>query len=152
MIRDRCSSSSLWYCSVLDLQAQLLPSQKPVVQSIPLTKIKLWNRGGTPHLANSAHQPFFRLVVDSRGLRHIQRQEESLAGGSFPSEHFGYIVGSAESFSDVIADFAVGIPGQWSNADIADSVSSGWPVCELLEAFMSGIHLTHPLWNWGIAF
>ncbi|PHH80890.1 hypothetical protein CDD80_5810 [Ophiocordyceps camponoti-rufipedis] len=114
IIHDLSSPTTLRYCSTLQLFRELSsPNTCSQYKSMPLTNIKSWERGGQPETQDYDYDlPLIRLVLDSRGLLSITRLRERdspCVDQYYPSQHFGYVLESAQALSHVVFDFEVSI-------------------------------------------
>lgn len=120
IVSDFARPSTLWrFASVLDLVEELSQESFDLMESIPLNLISSWDRGSKPvlELDNSAN-PFIRLVIDSRGLRHIQRLSEMPQPAEGRTDSYAYVLEHEFIFKGVTADFNHGF-GHLKMPDVA---------------------------------
>lgn len=73
-----------------------------------LSQIESWTRGSAPTRANTGAGSYFRLTIDSYGLREIERLAEFPAKSPMRSEMYAYVVDSVERLGQISASFKVG--------------------------------------------
>lgn len=110
IVSDYARPSPLWrFAAVLDLVASLSEESAETMESVPLSSISSWQRGGAPALSldNSAN-PVIRLTIDSRGLRQIMRFPEMPNPTQARTDTYAFVVEHELVFKGVTADFKRG--------------------------------------------
>ncbi|OAA79129.1 hypothetical protein LEL_02615 [Akanthomyces lecanii RCEF 1005] len=74
-----------------------------------LSQIESWTRGSAPTRANTGAGSYFRLTIDSYGLREIERLAEFPAKSPMRSETYAYVVDSVERLGQISASFKFGL-------------------------------------------
>lgn len=108
MVHEHSSTSLFWrYSAALDL-ARVLHAVPPNNLSVPLLKVKAWERGARPEVEEIPDRPHdVRLTIDSYGIRRIER----LARGSWyqrrRTDHLAFVILEADKVQDITTHFKV---------------------------------------------
>lgn len=73
-----------------------------------LSQIGSWTRGSAPTRATPDAGSYFRLTIDSYGLREIERLAKFPAKSPLRSEMYAYVVDNMERLGQISASFKVG--------------------------------------------
>ncbi|KAL7922270.1 hypothetical protein ACQKWADRAFT_84052 [Trichoderma austrokoningii] len=114
LIQSYSSSSVLWrLCCAHQLIEELQSAESDKAVTCSLSKVLHWFRGSSPKFVENEQvlHPFVRLIMDSRGIKSIERIPESSANKAFyiPSHSSVFITELAEKLKTVEVEFQLGM-------------------------------------------
>ncbi|KAH7019666.1 hypothetical protein EDB80DRAFT_205734 [Ilyonectria destructans] len=110
MVHGNSATSLFWrYSGALDLARRLSTASLDELLSVPLYTISAWKRGGPPALSKIARQlPIFRLIIDSYGIREIERLPERPRFQRTRSDSLAFVILEQCYLQGVTAHFKFG--------------------------------------------
>ncbi|KAF7551194.1 hypothetical protein G7046_g7786 [Stylonectria norvegica] len=109
MIHRYSETHMIWrFASVLELLDRPDAAQDDDMSQIPVHRIRAWQRGGLPTIGSCDEKPIVRLVIDSHGLKQIERLSKMPAASSQRSESLAWIVETDASLKGLTVNFKYG--------------------------------------------
>jgi hypothetical protein len=103
LIRKYCATSLLWRLAcALELASRLDAMATNEFISMPFFEIGLWERGG-PAVSSNRQLRFVRLVIDSRGIKMVERLQDKPEYSRRRFDSLVFIVEDEAYFTDVTA-------------------------------------------------
>ncbi|PTB43012.1 hypothetical protein M441DRAFT_56047 [Trichoderma asperellum CBS 433.97] len=96
------------YRAIIDLAADLNSQEQSWPQSLPLSEIASWERGGHAVVNESLH-PIVRITIDCWGLKRIERLVDNPPFAGKRSDTEVYIIEAQERLRDVTVQFQSGL-------------------------------------------
>ena len=100
----------LRYINIVHIASQLAIAPSQPLQSVSLSTVSSWERGGMPKFAAGRVDdlpPVIRLTLDANGLRALERLPERPTFEPRRFNDLGFIVDEQTRFADVVAHFKV---------------------------------------------
>lgn len=108
IVHEHSSTSPFWRYSAASDLAQALCSIPPNDLSVPLLRVRAWERGCCPEVEEIADRLHaMRLTIDSYGIRRIERLAGSLRYQQRRTNHLAFVILEADKMQDVTAHFKV---------------------------------------------
>lgn len=102
------------YRAVIDLAADLNSQEQSRQQSLSLSEIASWERGGHAAVNKSPH-PIVRFTIDCWGLKRIERLADNPPFAGKRSDTEVYIIETLERLRDVAVQFQVSYTRSYSS-------------------------------------
>ncbi|KAM3461432.1 hypothetical protein NHJ6243_004952 [Beauveria neobassiana] len=87
----------------------MIEAENATASMTTLLRVESWKRGTVPKMATSDAGGFYRLTIDSFGLREIERLPDIPAKSSMRSETYAYVVDSVERLGGIPISFKFGL-------------------------------------------
>ncbi|PTB60980.1 hypothetical protein M431DRAFT_71299, partial [Trichoderma harzianum CBS 226.95] len=114
MIQSYFPSSFFWRsCSTLQLIEEMDSAELHEVVTCSLSNVLCWSRGSVPKFVESGQtaDPYVRLIMDSRGIKSIERISEDSANNAFRIFKYSdvFLIEHAETIKTIMVEFLLGM-------------------------------------------